>query len=152
MQAKCSVYWPLEVTSLIYPVGYHGVTEFQNLKLRGKNRIVAPVGAKGFDVSVRGKLDPRALGAALRRLREEAGVTVSDLAGRMGWHTGNVSRLERGGTERGGTVREPTFSSVALYLRTLGYQLTISAKPMPPLRKKSTSAKEDESDSADGEG
>lgn len=96
------------------------------------------MGAKGFELVVRGKLDPKALGAELRRLREAANVTVSDLAGRMGWHTANVSRLERGGTERGNAAREPTISSVALYVRTLGYELVLVSRPKKPLRRKAT--------------
>jgi transcriptional regulator with XRE-family HTH domain len=107
------------------------------LKTPQKRRYTAPVGAKGFELVVRGKLDPKALGAELRRLREAANVTVSDLAGRMGWHTANVSRLERGGTERGNAAREPTISSVALYVRTLGYDLVLISKPKKPLRRTS---------------
>jgi transcriptional regulator with XRE-family HTH domain len=108
------------------------------LKAPQKRRYTAPVGAKGFELVVRGKLDPKGLGAELRRLREAANVTVSDLAGRMGWHTANVSRLERGGTERGNAAREPTISSVALYVRTLGYELVLTSRPKKPLRRKST--------------
>jgi transcriptional regulator with XRE-family HTH domain len=112
------------------------------LKAPQKRRYTAPVGAKGFELVVRGKLDPKVLGAELRRLREAANVTVSDLAGRMGWHTANVSRLERGGTERGAAAREPTISSVALYVRTLGYELVLVSRPKKPLRRKATDAAE----------
>jgi transcriptional regulator with XRE-family HTH domain len=109
------------------------------------------VGAKGFELVVRGKLDPKVLGAELRRLREAANVTVSDLAGRMGWHTGNVSRLERGGTERGNAAREPTISSVALYVRTLGYDLVLVSRPKKPLRRTSTDAPETASNASGDE-
>jgi len=101
------------------------------LKPRGKAAVVRPVGSKGFDLRIGRKPDPKALGAELRRLRENAEVTVSDLAERMGWIPQNVSRLERGGG-----AREPMISSVNLYLRTLGYELVLSAKPKPPLKKK----------------
>ena len=87
--------------------------------------------AKGFEHAIGRKTDPKALGAELRRLRELAGVTVGDMADRMGWISQNVSRLERGGG-----AREPMISSVNLYLRTLGYELVICARPKPPLKKK----------------
>jgi transcriptional regulator with XRE-family HTH domain len=92
---------------------------------------VAPVATKGFELRIGRKPDPKALGAELRRLREQAQVTVSDLAERMGWIPQNVSRLEHGGG-----AREPMISSVNLYLRTLGYEMVITAKPKPPLKVK----------------
>jgi transcriptional regulator with XRE-family HTH domain len=82
------------------------------------------VGAKGFELAVGQKVDPKALGAELRRLRVDAGVPVTDLAERMGWIPQNISRLERGGDGR-----EPTISSVNLYVRMLGYELLLVARP-----------------------
>jgi transcriptional regulator with XRE-family HTH domain len=89
-----------------------------------KTPIVAPLGAKGFELAVGAKVDPKSIGAELRRLREIAGVSASDLAERMGWKAQNVSRLERGGDKR-----EPTLSSLNLYVRRLGYELVLTARP-----------------------
>jgi hypothetical protein len=47
----------------------------------------------------------------------------------MGWISQNVLRLERGG---GG--REPTISSVNLYVRMLGFDLVLAARPKKPPR------------------
>jgi transcriptional regulator with XRE-family HTH domain len=82
------------------------------------------MGAKGFELAIGSAVDSKALGARLRRLRENAGVTVSDLAERMDWKSQNISRLERGGDKR-----EPTLSSVNLYLRMLGYELVLVSRP-----------------------
>jgi len=94
------------------------------LKKPRKARYIAPVGAKGFELILHATADPKALGAELRRLRENCLVTVGDLAERMGWHSQNVSRLERGGG-----AREPTISSINLYVRMLGFTLVIGARP-----------------------
>lgn len=110
------------------------------LKRRKKNGYTAPVGAKGFDFKLRQKVDPKTIGAELRRLRVNAQVTVGDLAERMGWIPANLSRLESGSSGR-----EPTISSVNLYLRTLGYECFIVARPKKPL-KTQPGATEDEED------
>lgn len=81
---------------------------------------------------VRADVDPKALGAELRRLRENCLVSASDLAERMGWSSQNVLRLERGG---GG--REPTISSVNLYVRMLGFDLVLVGRPKKPPRSRS---------------
>ena len=94
------------------------------MKKPRKARYIAPVGAKGFELILHATADPKALGAELRRLRENCLVTVGDLAERMGWHSQNVSRLERGGG-----AREPTISSINLYVRMLGFTLVIGARP-----------------------
>ncbi len=88
------------------------------------------MGARPFEHAFGQKPDPKALGAALRRLRESHNITVGGLAERMKWTSQNVSRLERGS----GT-REPTMSSVNLYLRMLGYEMLVVARPMPGIRK-----------------
>lgn len=82
------------------------------------------MGAKGFEFVLRADIDPPALGAELRRLRENCQVTLSDLAERMDWKVQNVSRLERGGDKR-----EPTLSSVNLYVRMLGFELVLVSRP-----------------------
>jgi transcriptional regulator with XRE-family HTH domain len=87
------------------------------------------VGAKGFEFVLRPDVDPKALGAQLRRLRENCLVSASDLADRMKWMSQNVLRLERGG---GG--REPTISTVNLYVTQLGFQLVLVARPKGPPR------------------
>jgi transcriptional regulator with XRE-family HTH domain len=115
------------------------------LKPRKKPALVAAVGAKGFELVLRTKPDPKALGAELRRLRELANISVIDLAERMRWHPQNVYRLERGGG-----AREPMISSINLYLRTLGYELVISARPKPPLRKRAGDSAEPTEDDAPG--
>jgi transcriptional regulator with XRE-family HTH domain len=91
------------------------------------------VAPKGFEFVVRADVDPQALGAELRRLRENCLVSASDLAERMGWSSQNVLRLERGG---GG--REPTISSVNLYVRMLGFELVLAGRRKKPPRPKST--------------
>jgi helix-turn-helix protein len=107
------------------PAGFRSVGhEGRNLKRRKKAALVAPVGAKGFEFVLRADIDPPALGAELRRLRENCQVTLSDLAERMDWKVQNVSRLERGGDKR-----EPTLSSVNLYVRMLGFELVLVSRP-----------------------
>lgn len=87
------------------------------------------MGAKGFELTISSKVDPKTLGLELRRLRENAGVSVGDLAERMDWKSQNVSRLERGGDKR-----EATISSLNLYVRMLGYELVLTARPKKPAR------------------
>jgi transcriptional regulator with XRE-family HTH domain len=82
------------------------------------------VRAKAFELTLKQHADPKAIGAELRRLRENCDVTVGDLAERMDWKPQNVSRLERGGTGR-----EPTLSSINLYVRMLGFELVLCTKP-----------------------
>jgi DNA-binding XRE family transcriptional regulator len=107
------------------PTGFRSVGhEGRNLKRRKKAALVAPVSAKGFEFVLRADIDPPALGAELRRLRENCQVTLSDLAERMDWKVQNVSRLERGGDKR-----EPTLSSVNLYVRMLGFELVLVSRP-----------------------
>jgi len=91
-----------------------------------RSRYFAPVGAKGFEFVLPQKLDPKALGSELRRLRENCLVSIADLAERMDWHPTNVSRLERGGDKR-----EPTLSSLNLYVRMLGFELVLVTRPKP---------------------
>ena len=78
---------------------------------------------KGFEFVLPPKVDPKALGAELRRLRENCVVSSSDLAARMQWNPQNLLRLERGGAGR-----EPTLTSINLYLTALGFELVLSAR------------------------
>ena len=91
--------------------------------------------AKGFEFVLRADVDPKTLGAELRKLRENCLVSVGRLAELMGWIPQNVLRLERGG---GGAAekrrREPTISSVNLYVRSLGFDLVLVARPSAPPR------------------
>jgi transcriptional regulator with XRE-family HTH domain len=82
------------------------------------------VAAKGFELTIGIRVEPQELGAQLRRLRESLGVSAADLAERMDWKPTNVSRLERGGDKR-----EPTISSVNLYVRMLGFELVLVSRP-----------------------
>jgi hypothetical protein len=111
------------------------------LKRRKKAALVAPVGVKGFEFVLRAEVDPKTLGAELRRLREACNVSVGRLAELMGWIPQNVLRLERGG---GGAAekrrREPTISSVNLYVRCLGFDLVLIARPSAPPRKRASRA------------
>ncbi len=113
--------------------------ERTSLKRLKKTALVPPVGAKGFEFVLRADVDPKALGAELRRLRENCLVTATDLAERMGWISQNVLRLERGG---GG--REPTISSVNLYVRMLGFDLVLAARPKKLPRPKPGRASDEE--------
>lgn len=85
----------------------------------------------GFELILKTSPDASEIGAALRRLREEAGVSISDMAERMGMARQNLSRLERGG-------REPMLATVNKYLRTLGLELLLVARPRPPLKQRRT--------------
>ena len=93
------------------------------------------MGPKGFEFVVRAEVDPKTLGAELRRLRESCQVSASDLAERMGWSPQNVLRLERGG---GG--REPTISSVNLYVRRLSFELVLAGRAKKPPRTRGSRA------------
>lgn len=105
------------------------------LKPRKRPAFFAPVGAKDFEFVLREAVDPKTLGAALRRLRESCNLTAGQLAERMGWTSQNVLRLERGGGGAAeGRKREPTLSSVNLYVRMLGFELVLAGRPMTPQR------------------
>jgi hypothetical protein len=101
-----------------------GCESRENLRPPKKNSIVARVAARGFELAIGITVDPKELGAQLRLLREGLGVSGADLAERMDWKPTNVSRLERGGDKR-----EPTISSVNLYVRMLGFELVLVSRP-----------------------
>jgi transcriptional regulator with XRE-family HTH domain len=82
----------------------------------------------GFELTVRTKPDAQEIGAALKRLRLEAGITLADMAERLGMAHQNLSRLEHG-------KKEPMLSSVNKYLRTLGLELVLTARPKPSLKR-----------------
>ncbi len=106
--------------------------------------------AKGFEFVFKTEVDPKTLGAQLRRLRESCALSATDLAERMGWNAANVMRLERGGNGR-----EPTFSSVNLYVRMLGFDLVLAARPRQPGRTRTKRKSDDDAiptDTPDDEG
>lgn len=71
---------------------------------------------------LRARLNPKELGALLRRVREAVGVTQGELAKRLGIPYQNLSRLEHG-------AREGMPSTLNRYVRALGYELVIVARP-----------------------
>jgi ribosome-binding protein aMBF1 (putative translation factor) len=103
-----------------------------HLNRRGKRRYSRSVpvryGNSGFELTVRTKPDAKEIGAALRRLRMDAGISLADMAERMGMAHQNLSRLEHG-------KKEPMLSSVNKYLRTGGLYLVLVAKPKPSLKR-----------------
>jgi hypothetical protein len=79
---------------------------------------------KGFEFVLGRNVDPKALGAQLRKLRASCLTSAAELAEFMDWNSQNVLRLERGG---GG--REPTLTSVNRYVRMLGFELALVVRP-----------------------
>ena len=69
-------------------------------------------------------LDAVELGQWLRNIREEAGPTQFALAEKLGARYQNLSRLENG---RG--QREPMLTTLSRYLRALGWELVLVARP-----------------------
>lgn len=88
-------------------------------------------GKGGFELTVRTKPDAEEIGGALKRLRTDAGITLADMAERVGMAHQNLSRLEHG-------KKEPMLSSVNKYLRTLGLELVLVARPKPSLKRPPT--------------
>ena len=68
------------------------------------------------------KLSPKALGRMLREIRSKAGVTQVELGKRLGMPYQNISRLETG-------RHEPSLSTVSAYVRALGWELVMVARP-----------------------
>ena len=64
----------------------------------------------------------RTPGPLIRRLRNEAGVTQRQLAGRMGTTQSAIAALERPGSN-------PTFATVRDALDALGHELVLGAEP-----------------------
>jgi transcriptional regulator with XRE-family HTH domain len=64
------------------------------------------------------------IGQLLKKLREQARVTQSDLAEKCGIPYQNVSRIERG-------AREGKISALNRFARALGYQMEIVLPPIP---------------------
>lgn len=85
-------------------------------------------GKGGFELTVRTKPDAEEIGGALKRLRVDAGITLADMAERVGMAHQNLSRLEHG-------KKEPMLSSVNKYLRTLGLELVLVARPKPSIKR-----------------
>jgi len=94
-------------------------------------------GKAGFELTVRTKPDAKEIGAALKRLRIDAGISLADMAERMGMAHQNLSRMEHG-------KKEPMLTSVNKYLRTLGLELVLQARPKPSLKRTPGAASESE--------
>src|SRR3974390_520376 len=77
-----------------------------------------------FELVLRARLNPKDLGALLRRVREAAKVTQGELAQRLGIPYQNLSRLENGRENREGML-----STLNRYVRALGWELVIVARP-----------------------
>jgi transcriptional regulator with XRE-family HTH domain len=75
-----------------------------------------------FELVLRARLSPKELGKLLRRVREAAGVPQGELAKRLGIPYQNLSRLEHG-------AREGMLSTINRYVRALGWELVIIARP-----------------------
>src|ERR1019366_3313445 len=88
-----------------------------------------PEHCQEFELVLRARLNPKELGALLRRVREAVGLSQGELAKRLGIPYQNLSRLEHG-------AREGMLSTLNRYVRALGYELVITARP----RKKPKSA------------
>jgi transcriptional regulator with XRE-family HTH domain len=74
---------------------------------------------------IRARLNPKELGKLLRKVRHAANVTQADLAERLGVPYQNISRLEAG-------AREGMISTINRYVRVLGWELVLIARPRKP--------------------
>jgi transcriptional regulator with XRE-family HTH domain len=81
-----------------------------------------PEPCQEFELVLRARLNPKELGALLRRVREAVGLSQGELAKRLGIPYQNLSRLEHG-------AREGMLSTLNRYVRALGYELVITARP-----------------------
>jgi transcriptional regulator with XRE-family HTH domain len=68
------------------------------------------------------RLNPKELGRLLRQVREAANLTQLELAKRLRVPYQNLSRLENG-------AREGMLSTINRYVRALGWELVIIARP-----------------------
>jgi transcriptional regulator with XRE-family HTH domain len=87
-----------------------------------------PEPSQEFELVLRARLNPKELGALLRKVREAVGVTQGELAKRLDIPYQNLSRLEHG-------AREGMLSTLNRYVRALGYELVIVARPRTGARK-----------------
>jgi DNA-binding XRE family transcriptional regulator len=78
-----------------------------------------------------GELEPKHVGEAVRGLRERVGKTQFELAALLDVPYQNLSRLENGRGDR-----EPMFSTINRYVRALGWELVLVARPRRPERKR----------------
>ena len=81
-----------------------------------------PKSSEGLELVLEAKLDPKDLGRLLRKVRECAHVSQSELAQRLGLPYQNLSRLENG-------AREGMLSTLNRYVRALGWELVLTARP-----------------------
>lgn len=78
-----------------------------------------------FELTLATGVDPAAVGKWLRDIREQVGMTQFALAEKLGAHYQNLSRLETGREPK----REPMMSTISGYLRALGWELVLVARP-----------------------
>ena len=71
---------------------------------------------------IKARLNPKELGRLLRKVREAAHVTQGELARKLGVPFQNLSRLENG-------AREGMLSTINRYVRALGWELVLIARP-----------------------
>jgi transcriptional regulator with XRE-family HTH domain len=83
---------------------------------------IRPQRATGFELVIKARLNPKELGRLLRQVREAANMTQQDLAKRLRIPYQNLSRLENG-------AREGMLSTVNRYVRALGWELVLIARP-----------------------
>jgi transcriptional regulator with XRE-family HTH domain len=76
---------------------------------------VRPQRAPGFELVIKARLNPKDLGALLRKVREAAHVTQAELAKKLGVPFQNLSRLENGARE--GMLCNPSTSGVLTWAR-----------------------------------
>ena len=67
------------------------------------------------------------VGAMLRRMRDDAGLSQAELAHRTGMDQSEISRLERGLGRQG-----PSVETLARVIEALGHMLVVGASPMDP--------------------
>lgn len=81
-----------------------------------------PARKESLELVLTARFHPRQLGALLKAVRVAAGVTQTELARRLKVPYQNVGRLEGG-------IREGMISTVNRYVRALGWELVIVARP-----------------------
>jgi transcriptional regulator with XRE-family HTH domain len=83
---------------------------------------MASVPKEPIELVLTARFHPRQLGRLLKAVRQAAGITQVELARRLKVPYQNVGRLERG-------AREGMISTVNRYVRALGWELVIVARP-----------------------
>ncbi len=96
-----------------------------------------PAPTKPIELVLTARFHPRQLGRLLKAVRLAAGITQTELARRLNVPYQNVGRLEHG-------AREGMISTVNRYVRALGWELVIVARPRGPQSGASTPAETDD--------